>query len=108
MGVIALVLLIAAAALLVATEWPRVGSRVGLDARRRRERQRRKSKLRVVPIERDEDSDEFARPSSATWPRCPRSTSATEALALLDGDARRRRDVFGRIAATSSMFFASW
>ena len=61
MGVIALVLLAAAAALLVATEWPRVGSRVGLDARRRRERQRRKSKLRVVPIERDEDSDEFAR-----------------------------------------------
>ncbi len=36
MGVIALVLLAAAAALLVATEWPRVGSRVGLDARRRR------------------------------------------------------------------------
>ena len=61
MGVIALVLLAAAAALLVATEWPRVGSRVGLDARRRRDRRRRKSKLRVVPLERDEDSDEFAR-----------------------------------------------
>ena len=61
MGVIALVLLAAAAALLVATEWPRVGARVGLDARRRRERERRKSKLRVVPLERDEDSDEFAR-----------------------------------------------
>jgi hypothetical protein len=61
MGVIALVLLAAAVALLVATEWPRVGSRVGLDARRRRERSRRKSKLRVVATESDPDSDEFAR-----------------------------------------------
>jgi hypothetical protein len=42
MGVIALVLLVAAVALLVATEWPWIGSRVGLDARRRRERTRRR------------------------------------------------------------------
>jgi hypothetical protein len=61
MGVIALVLLVAAVALLVATEWPWIGSRVGLDARRRRERTRRKRKLRVVSTESDPDSDEFAR-----------------------------------------------
>jgi hypothetical protein len=61
MGVIALVLLAAAVALLIATEWPWISSRVGLDARRRRERLRRKSKLRVVTGDSDPDSDEFAR-----------------------------------------------
>jgi hypothetical protein len=61
MGVIALVLLAAAVALLIATEWPWISSRVGLDARRHRERSRRKSKLRVITSDSDPDSDEFAR-----------------------------------------------
>lgn len=71
MGVIALVLLAAALALLVATEWPRIGSRVGLDARRRRDRSRRKSKLRIVPTESDADSDEFARSVERDLARLP-------------------------------------
>jgi hypothetical protein len=52
----ALVLLLAAVAVVVAAEWPRLDQRLGGGARRRRERVRRKQALRVV---RDE-SDEFA------------------------------------------------
>jgi hypothetical protein len=51
------VLLVAAVALVIAAEWPRIGSRAGLDRTSRRERARRKSHLRVV----ESDSDDFAR-----------------------------------------------
>jgi hypothetical protein len=51
------VLLIAAVALVVAAEWPRLGKRTGLDETRRRERKRQKSHLRVVETE----TDDFAR-----------------------------------------------
>ena len=47
-------LLVVAAVVVVAAEWPRVSGAVGADARRRRERERRKSKLRIVPSEDDE------------------------------------------------------
>ncbi|MEN3342679.1 MAG: hypothetical protein V7644_2083 [Actinomycetota bacterium] len=49
-------LLALAVAAVVGAEWPRLGSRVGVDARRRRERARRKASLRVVPT----DADDFA------------------------------------------------
>jgi hypothetical protein len=55
-----LVLLVLAAALLVAVEWPRVRKRFGGDARRERSRRQRKARLRVVPSE-DDESDEFIR-----------------------------------------------
>ena len=51
-----LALLIAAAVLVVAAEWPRVQGALGVDARRRRERARRKSQLQVIV---NEDVDEF-------------------------------------------------
>jgi len=54
-----LVLLVLAAALVVAVERPRLGSRFGTDARKKRERQRRKAQLHVVAP--DEESDEFIR-----------------------------------------------
>jgi hypothetical protein len=61
MSLIALVLLVAAVALVVATEWPRLAER-GLGGRRRPGRGgktlRRKQHLRVV---RDEPDDDFAR-----------------------------------------------
>jgi hypothetical protein len=53
----AVVLLIAAATLLVAAEWPRFQRRLGGDARTRRDRARRKRHLRVV----QDESDDFAR-----------------------------------------------
>jgi len=43
-----LALLVAAVALVVAAEWPRLNGVVGVDARRRRERDRRKAKLHVI------------------------------------------------------------
>jgi len=55
--VFAVALLVAAAALVLAAEWPRVTSRFGQDARRQRDRARRKKKLKVVTP----DSEEFAR-----------------------------------------------
>ena len=51
-----LALLIAAAVLVLAAEWPRVQGAFGVDARRRRERQHRKSQLKVIV---NEDVDEF-------------------------------------------------
>ena len=57
MSVIGIVLLVAAAALIVAAEWPRLGARAGLDESSRRERKRQKSHLRVV----ETDTDDFAR-----------------------------------------------
>ncbi len=62
MSLIALVLLVAAIALLVATEWPRVAERGGFAGkgvpRRGGKGMRRKQHLRVV---RDEPDDDFAR-----------------------------------------------
>ena len=53
-----LVVLVLAAALVVAVEWPRLGRRFSTDARRERERARRKKTFRVVTAV-DEESDEF-------------------------------------------------
>ena len=62
MSLIALVLLLAAIALVVATEWPRLAERGGFAGktmpRRSGKSMRRRSHLRVV---RDEPDDEFAR-----------------------------------------------
>ena len=52
-----LVVLILAAALVVAVEWPRLWRRLGAEARRERERERRKKSFRVITP--DEESDEF-------------------------------------------------
>jgi hypothetical protein len=52
-----LVVLILAAALVAAVEWPRFGRRFGADARRERERERRKKSFRVITP--DDESDEF-------------------------------------------------
>jgi hypothetical protein len=57
MSLIGVVLLIAAAALIIAAEWSRLGRRTRLDESSRRERKRRKSHLRVV----DNETDDFAR-----------------------------------------------
>jgi len=56
-NVIAVVLLVAAAVLLVATEWPAISRRLGVDARKSRDRARRKEQLRVV----SDESDDFVR-----------------------------------------------
>lgn len=55
-----LVVLVLAAALVVAVEWPRLGRRFSADARKQRNRKQRKAKLRVITSE-DEESDEFIR-----------------------------------------------
>jgi hypothetical protein len=55
-----LVLLVLAAALVAAVEWPRVGRRFG-EARKERERAKRRAKLRVVSSTEDPESDEFIR-----------------------------------------------
>ena len=55
-----LVVLVLAAALVVAVEWPRLGRRFGAEARKQRDRKQRKAKLRVITPE-DEESDEFIR-----------------------------------------------
>jgi hypothetical protein len=55
-----LLLLVLAAALVVAVELPRLGRRLGADARRDRDRRRRKARLHVVQTE-DDESDEFIR-----------------------------------------------
>ena len=54
-----LVALVLAAALIVAVEWPRLGRRIGADARKKRERQKRKARLHVISP--DEESEEFIR-----------------------------------------------
>jgi hypothetical protein len=63
------VLLIAAAALVVAVEAPRLGRLLGTDARKERERQRRKSRLRVISA--DEESEEFIRSVQADLESLP-------------------------------------
>ena len=56
-----IVLLALAVALLVATEWERLGGLLGADARRTRDRRRRKAKLRVVRADEPaDDVDDFA------------------------------------------------
>ncbi|MEX2612972.1 MAG: hypothetical protein WD380_05300 [Gaiellaceae bacterium] len=55
-----LVVLVLAAALVVAVEWPRLGRRFGPEARKQRDRKQRKAKLHVITSE-DEESDEFIR-----------------------------------------------
>jgi hypothetical protein len=52
-----LVVLVLAAALVVAVESPRLGTRFGREARRERERAQRKKSFRVITP--DEESDEF-------------------------------------------------
>jgi hypothetical protein len=47
-------LLVVAAVVVAAAEWPRLSAVIGVDARRQRDRERRKSKLRVVPSEDEE------------------------------------------------------
>jgi hypothetical protein len=52
-----------AVGVLVGAEWPRLGARFGVDARRRRQRARRRPNFRVVPSPRtegDDERDEFA------------------------------------------------
>ncbi|MFL5927465.1 MAG: hypothetical protein ACJ77E_11080 [Gaiellaceae bacterium] len=57
MSLFGVFLLVAAVALVVAAEWPRIAPRVGLDSSSRRVKRRRKSHLRVV----ENDTDDFAR-----------------------------------------------
>jgi hypothetical protein len=57
MSLFGVVLLVAAAVLVLAAEWPRIAARTGLDERARRARGRRQSHLRVV----ESDTDDFAR-----------------------------------------------
>ena len=54
-GILAIVLLVAAVLLVVGAEWPRLMSAVGADARQVRSRKRRKEKLTVVQGDGDED-----------------------------------------------------
>jgi hypothetical protein len=56
-SVIALVLLLAALAVVIGAEWPRLAARAGIDVSARRARRKRKSHLRVV----EEETDDFAR-----------------------------------------------
>ena len=55
MGILAIVLLVAAVLLVVGAEWPRLMSAVGADARQVRSRRRRKEKLTVVQGDGDDD-----------------------------------------------------
>jgi hypothetical protein len=57
-SLLAIALLVAAVVLLVATEWPRIAGRTGINTPKRRPR-RRKSHLHVVHPH--DESDEFAR-----------------------------------------------
>lgn len=52
-----IVLLALAAAVVLGSEWSRVGALVGADARRQRERRRRKASFKVI---RSEEEEEFA------------------------------------------------
>lgn len=56
MGLISIVLLAAAVAILIGAEWPRLSPRIGVEAKRRRDRAKRKSQLKLLKTE----SDEFA------------------------------------------------
>jgi hypothetical protein len=54
-GILAIVLLVAAVLLVVGAEWPRLTALAGADARQVRSRRRRKEKLTVVQGDGDED-----------------------------------------------------
>lgn len=56
MSWLSLALLICAVAVVVGAEWPRLRSRLGLEARRKRQRARRKSEWKVVRG----DAEDFA------------------------------------------------
>ena len=58
MSVVWIALFVAAVAVLVAAEWPRLDRRLGVEARRDRERARRKANLKVIRSE--ESLEEFA------------------------------------------------
>jgi flagellar biosynthesis/type III secretory pathway M-ring protein FliF/YscJ len=64
-----LVVLVLAAALVVAVERPRLGRRLGANARKERERKRRKAQLRVITP--DEESEEFVRSVQRDLDRLP-------------------------------------
>jgi len=57
-SVVWIALFVAAVAVLVAAEWPRLDRRLGMEARRDRERARRKANLKVIRSE--ESLEEFA------------------------------------------------
>jgi hypothetical protein len=54
-------LLTLAVAVLVGAEWPRLGTRFGLEARRRRDRARRKENLKLLRNETDEFAESVQR-----------------------------------------------
>lgn len=56
-----LVLLVAAIAIVVAAEWPRLSGAFGADARQRRRRDRRKAQLQVIVNDDVEDFEESVR-----------------------------------------------
>jgi hypothetical protein len=60
-GWLYIALLALAVSVLVAAEWPRLGTRFGLEARRRRERARRKANLKLLRSETDEFAESVQR-----------------------------------------------
>ena len=80
MSWLSVALLACAVVAVIGAEWPRLGERLGLEARRKRERAKRKSQLKLLRTE----SDDFA----------------------ASGVVSRR--VFGSVALASSVFFVSW
>ena len=56
MSWLSVALLALAVVAVIGAEWPRLGERLGLEARRKRERAKRKSQLKLVRS----DSDDFA------------------------------------------------
>ena len=61
-GIVAIVLLALAVAVVLGAEWPRIGRTLGAESRASRSRQRRKQKLTVVRGEAEpDDADDFAR-----------------------------------------------
>lgn len=56
MSWLSVALLACAVVAVIGAEWPRIGERVGLEARRKRERAKRKSQLKLLRTE----SDDFA------------------------------------------------
>jgi hypothetical protein len=58
---LSVLLLVCAVLAVVGAEWPRLGERLGVDARRNRKRERRKSQLRLVRGEPEADgAQDFA------------------------------------------------
>ena len=61
MGWLYIALLALAVSVLVGAEWPRLGARFGVQARRRRERARRKANLKLLRTETDEFAESVQR-----------------------------------------------